>query len=146
MGHHHRLYQYDQRGTSWRVTPAVAGLISIAIWVVLFFATQAQYVPLETAYQVHLDTLNNPPILQDPPAQVARAEFFVGVVLVLAVPVAGVAILTGLSSAWNSRGVTWIRVLGWSTFGIGALGAIPALLAGFIGAVGAFFNALTLLG
>jgi hypothetical protein len=70
----------------------------------------------------------------------------VGTVLVLAVPAAGIALLTGLSTARNFRGVTWVRVLGWTTFGIGAVGALPALFPGFFGAVGAVFNALTLLG
>lgn len=125
---------------------AVTGLAVVAAWALLFCVAQAHYVPLETAYQAHLDTLNNPPILQDPPAQVALAEFFVGTVLVLAVPAAATALLTGLSTARNSRGVTWVRVLGWTTFGIGAVGALPALLAGLFGAVGVFFNALTLLG
>ena len=125
---------------------AVTGLVVVAAWALLFCVVQAQYVPLETSYQAHLDTLNNPPILQDPPVQVARAEFFVGTVLVLAVPAATFALLNGLSTARNSRGVTWVRVLGWTTFGIGAVGALPALLAGFFGAVGAFFDALTLLG
>lgn len=125
---------------------AVTGLAVVAAWVLLFCATHAHYVPLETAYQAHLDSLNNPPILQDPPAQVALAEFFVGAVLVLAVPAAAIALLTGLSTARNSRGVTWVRALGWTTFGIGAIGALPALGAGLFGAVGAFFNALTLLG
>jgi hypothetical protein len=125
---------------------AVTGLAVVAAWVLLFCAAQAHYVPLETAYQAHLDTLNNPPILQDPPAQIALAEFFVGTVFVLAVPAAAIALLTGLSTARNSRGVTWVRVLGWATFGIGAVGALPALLAGFFGAIGAFLNALTLLG
>jgi hypothetical protein len=114
--------------------------------VLLFCAAQARYVPLETAYQAQLDTLNNPLILQDPPAQVALAEFFVGAVLVLAVPTAGLALLTGLSTARNFHGVSGVRVLRWTTFGIGAVGALPALLAGSFGAVGAFFNALTLLG
>lgn len=59
---------------------------------------------------------------------------------------AATALLTGLSTARNSRGVTWVRVLGWMTFGIGAVGALPALLAGLFGAVRAFFNAMTLLG
>ncbi|MFJ4076955.1 hypothetical protein [Curtobacterium sp. NPDC089991] len=125
---------------------ALTGLAVVAAWVLLFCVAQAHYVPLETAYQAHLDFLNNPPILQDPPAQVALAEFLVGTVLVLAVPAAAIAILTGLSTARNSRGVTWVRVLGWTTFGIGAVGALPALCAGFFGAIGALFNALTLLG
>ncbi len=125
---------------------AVTGLAVVAAWVLLFWVAQAHYAPLEAAYQAHLDTLNNPPILQDPPAQVALAEFFVGTVLVLAVPAAATALCAGLSTARNSRGVTWVRVLGWTTFGIGAVGALPALLAGLFGAVGAFFNALTLLG
>ncbi|MBT2501023.1 hypothetical protein [Curtobacterium sp. ISL-83] len=140
------LYEDDQRGSLWRAPSAVVGLITVAIWLVLYCLSQAHYEPLETAYQAHLDTLDNPPILQDPPAPVARAEFFVGAVLVLAVPVAAVALVTGLSSARNSQGVTWVRVLGWTTFGIGAVGAFPALVASVFGAVAAFFNALTLLG
>lgn len=128
------------------VRHAVTGLAVVAAWVLLFCVAQAHYVPLESAYQAHLDTLDNPPILQGAPDQVALAEFIVDTVLVLAVPAAAIALLTGLSAARNSRGLTWMRVLGWATFGIGAVGALPTLCAGFFGAVGAFFNALTLLG
>jgi hypothetical protein len=44
---------------------AVTGLGVVAAWVLLFWVAQAHYAPLEAAYQAHLDTLNNPPILQD---------------------------------------------------------------------------------
>lgn len=128
------------------VTPAVGSLVVIGVWLLLLWAAQAHYAPLEAAHQAHLGTLTNPPILQDPPADVSRAEFFLGIVVVLALPVDAIAPLAGLSSARNSQGVTWVRALGWTTFGIGVLGATPALVAGFSGAVAAFFNALTLVG
>jgi hypothetical protein len=146
MSHRRESYQDEQRRAPWRASTATAvGIAAIAVWVTLYCVAQANYMPLETAYQAHLDTLNNPPILQDPPAPVARAQFFVGAALVLAVPVVVIALITGLYSARNNEGKTSIRVLGWTVFGVGALGSIPALLGGFFGAFSALLNALTLL-
>ncbi|WP_413602733.1 hypothetical protein [Curtobacterium sp. Curtsp57] len=135
----------DARVSVWRATPAIAGLVIGGVWILVFIAANAYYAPINDAYQAHLNTLNNPPILQDPPPDLARAEFVLGFAAAIAVPTAITAIATGITTAQLS-GRIGVRVLGWVTFGIGAAGALPALAIGFFGALVCILDAEVLLG
>ncbi len=89
--------------------------------------------------------MDNPPVLQDPPTDAAWAEFIVGFSAILASPQPASRSSPDCGTARKQRRRTSIRMLGWATFAIGALGSPIALVAGVFGTITCIFDGSVLL-
>lgn len=135
-----------RRGRTSAWLPGAIGLALVALWGLLAIAALVHAAPIESAYRTALTAMPDPDPLADPPLDVAIAQLRVGVMLVVALPVAIAAATLGLVAVLLHRGHGSALLPSWLALGFGALSALPSLGALVAGIAMCLFNGLVVFG